>query len=80
MTAKKVLMSGQYCGNCGAELYVETDAEQPGPDHPMGWTWMAYDGDEAVCDDCGAVHYVSGDEDGAWISLNEDITPPGGWL
>lgn len=63
------------CGDC--EAILTTTAKQGPSDDDYGpeavaAPWWANDGDRVMCKGCGAVSWVSADEDGACINLDED--------
>lgn len=55
------------CEGCGGALTLTTRHPQS-IDDPSGCDWYAYEDDEAVCNDCGAVHRVHVEaDDGAYL-------------
>ncbi len=76
---KHELPSHEDCPVCGSELIVHTNAEQVCPCITEGgeeecdcnYTYIAGDGDPALCDECGFAAWVSADEDGAYVTYDE---------
>jgi len=71
----KVIAEAECC-NCGADVEIETDAEQM----PIQCSWRAYQDDEGYCVECGMQHSVAVNEDDEtaellpnWDSLDDEI-------
>lgn len=62
----QIVIETEQCDECGGELLLRTEAVQPEEG------WAAYDGDEAVCTECGLVHGVHHDGEGgpAWLGAD----------
>jgi hypothetical protein len=54
----------ESCEDCGGSLVLETEADQDGD-----YDWVAHDGDEATCTECGLTHSVhhDGESGEAWL-------------
>ena len=79
---KHKIESGTDCFICGAEFWIHTNAEQedrvdvrhygePYRADIRSYSWTAGDGDEVICDDCGAMGWVSADGETAYVSWDE---------
>jgi len=68
----KQIPSGVDCYECGAELILHTKADQREAEANDA-AWWAWEGDEAICPECGnrGVVCVSGEGDG-WI--DQEVT------
>lgn len=58
------------CFICGNGMTLFTSAEQPEPRQGVV-AWEAFDGDDVICLECGAVAWASVDEGDAWINYDE---------
>lgn len=68
---KYQMNSGEDCFICGDEFIIHTDVPQDEKDANDEYIYLAQDGDLAKCPGCGAVGYVSADEQGAGISWDD---------
>ena len=57
MTEEQKIPSGEDCLICGSELIIHTTADQREAEKAET-TWWAWDGDKAVCPDCGGIGNV----------------------
>jgi ssDNA-binding Zn-finger/Zn-ribbon topoisomerase 1 len=61
--------SGESCIVCGDELVIHTHVKQEG--RPGDYAWIAADGDDVKCPDCGFLAYVGADSESADIYWDE---------
>lgn len=50
----KYILENEYCEECGNNLELNTEAEQK-----SNFDFYAFDGDEAICLECGELHIVT---------------------